>query len=70
MQLESYVQGTRLQDLPDLKSLVYELKFVPTVERVQEADHSIVHRSVGPSNTRVFGGLTCLVLCGCQRSVL
>ena len=46
VQLESYVQGTRLQDLPDLKSLVYELKFVPTVERVQEADHSIVHRSV------------------------
>ena len=40
------MSGTDLQRLPELSSLVLELKFIPTIERLQEADHSVVHRGV------------------------
>ena len=45
-ELEVFVAGEPLVSLPRLQALVYELKFVPTVERMQEADHSIVSRMV------------------------
>ena len=46
LELEAFVAGQDLSSLENLKTLVYELKFVPTVERIQEGDHSIVHRMV------------------------
>ncbi|CAE7825398.1 SHE10 [Symbiodinium sp. CCMP2456] len=45
-QLEAFIAGTPMCDLPELRVLVSELQFVPTVERIQEGDHSIVHRMV------------------------
>ena len=46
VQIEEYAAGKNLRDLPQLKMLVYELKFVPTAERAQEGDHSIVNKMV------------------------
>ena len=43
-QLELFIRGHDLHQLPDLCRLVWELKFMPVVERCQEADHSILHR--------------------------
>ena len=45
-QLEEYVDGRDLRDLHALKALVYELKFIPTVERLQEGDHGILLKAV------------------------
>ena len=44
--LEAFVAGHDLGDLTILKNLVYLFKLIPTVERVQEGDHSIVNRMV------------------------
>lgn len=46
-QLEAFANGVSLAELPVLHVHIAELRFIPTAERVQEADHSIVHRSVG-----------------------
>ena len=43
-QIDKLVSGTPLSELHQLKQAVAELMFVPIVERVQEAEHSIVTR--------------------------
>ena len=45
-ELEKFIAGESVSELHALKELAFELKLIPTVERVQEADHSIVHRMV------------------------
>ena len=46
-QLEAFISGSCLSELPSLNRLVLELKFLPVVERVQEGDHSIISRMIG-----------------------
>ena len=41
--LEAFIRGTPLGDLPILNAMVYGLRFIPVVERVQEADHAITN---------------------------
>ena len=45
-EMEAFVNGADLEDLPLLSSFVWSLRFVPTVERVQEGDHSITKQHV------------------------
>ena len=44
--IEQFIAGTSLCELTSLKEFAWELKLIPTVERVQEGDHSIVNRMV------------------------
>ena len=44
--IEQFIAGTNLCELTSLKEFAWELKLIPTVERVQEGDHSIVNRMV------------------------
>ena len=46
LDLEAFISGEPLKRLNALSNLVHEFKFVPTVERIQEGDHSIVNRMV------------------------
>ena len=46
LELEQYIAGKALDDLCNLKKLVFELKFIPTVERLQEGDHGILNKVV------------------------
>lgn len=43
-ELEAFVHGTPLADLPTLSDMVYGLRFLPVVERVQEAEHAITKK--------------------------
>ena len=43
--VEKFVAGTLLQDLPVLHRHVAELILIPVSERIIEAEHSLVHRS-------------------------
>ena len=45
-EMEAFVGGAPLEDLPTLRKFVWSLQFAPTVERVQEGDHSIVNTFV------------------------
>ena len=46
-QVDAFANGVLLGSLPLLHVHVAELRFTPTAERAQEADHSMVRRSVG-----------------------
>ena len=46
-EIEAFIEGSELPSLPNLSKVIWELKFMPTVERVQEGDHSIVNRMIG-----------------------
>ena len=43
-ELEAFIHGTPLGDLPNLRDMVYGLRFLPVVERVQEAEHAITKK--------------------------
>ena len=45
-ELQDFANGAELKDLPLLRSFVWSLRFIPTVERVQEGDHAITKRLV------------------------
>ena len=42
--IQAFISGTALLELPKLSSAVSELVFIPVVERVAEAEHSLLHR--------------------------
>ena len=46
-ELQSFAGGERLHHLPLLNKYVSEFWFIPTAERIQEAEHSLVKRFVG-----------------------
>ena len=46
-QLQSFADGSPMTSLPLLRRFVNEMHFIPTAERLQEAEHSIVKRIVG-----------------------
>ena len=54
-QMEQFISGTALIELPELRSRVRELFFCPLAERIQEGDHSRVSRYIA---TRVASGQT------------
>ena len=45
--VEAFANGADRSGLPKLRKMVDEMLFVPVVERVQEAQHSILKRAVG-----------------------
>ena len=59
LQLERLAAGQDPAQLRDLKDAVNALTFIPVVERVQEGDHSIVHRHGGLR--RVSGAYVSLI---------
>ena len=59
-ELDSFIGGGPRSSLPSLSTLLYELRFVPTVERMQEADHSLVNRNT--ANRKVGGPYVSLCL--------
>ena len=59
-QIDKLISGTPLSELHQLKQAIAELMFVPIVERVQEAEHSIVTREIVYRN--VTGAYVSLLL--------
>jgi len=49
--LERLAADVSLKELPVLRRIVLEFRFMPVVERCQEADHSIVHRQIAHRKT-------------------
>ena len=45
-EIEAFSNGTELAELPALRSFIWSLRFIPTVERVQERDHATTKRLV------------------------
>lgn len=54
VELVAFIEGRARCTLPALQMLAWEMRFLPTVERCQEADHSIVHRAAA-HRSRVGG---------------
>ena len=47
LEMERFIAGDDMTDLPALSKFVAELRFIPCSERMQEGDHSLLHRTVG-----------------------
>lgn len=55
--LLSFIGGTCISDLPLLHEKIAELRFIPTAERRQEGDHSLVTRGAAPKVTGPYVSL-------------
>ncbi|CAL1149501.1 unnamed protein product [Cladocopium goreaui] len=54
-ELDKFVAGASLSDLPTLRDFVWGLRFLPTAERIQEGDHSVVKSLVTLRANRISG---------------